>query len=106
MGSINCRLCGSVKIASLPTFGRFPFANIFPNDPKALIAAHNLQLCVCEDCGLCQLSDFPNTSELFDDSFAIYCLLLYIEFENILAFSYSSSSIFSIDSAISSISKT
>jgi hypothetical protein len=67
MASISCRLCGSVKIANLPTFGRFPFANIFPNDPKALIAAHNLQLCVCEDCGLCQLSDFPNTSELFDD---------------------------------------
>ncbi len=64
----KCRSCGSEKIQSIIPLGELPLANaLLPSSVVINEPRHNLEVMLCEDCGLAQLKDEIDPKELFSD---------------------------------------
>ena len=66
-GTYVCRGCGGASFDSLESFGRFPYANIFPLQSQEVLDQHPLTVIVCRDCSLAQLDHFPDEASLYRD---------------------------------------
>ena len=64
----KCRSCGSENIKSIIPLGKLPLANaLLPSSVALNEPRHNLEVMLCEDCGLAQLRDEIDPAELFSD---------------------------------------
>ncbi len=65
--SIHCRSCGAANLQELVDFGRQPLAGHFPLVPESRAACprYPLDLSVCRDCGLLQVTHLPPIDEVF-----------------------------------------
>jgi novobiocin biosynthesis protein NovU/D-mycarose 3-C-methyltransferase len=63
----DCRLCGSGNLAPILSLGKVPLANAFPASPAedARQALYPLDLWLCEQCALAQLSVVIEPQQLF-----------------------------------------
>ena len=65
---LKCRCCDSDKLSSIIPLGKLPLANaLLEHKTKALETKHNLEVMLCEACGLAQLKDLIDPAELFSD---------------------------------------
>lgn len=62
---INCRLCDSSINASIIDLGLMPLANSLTSEPNPFIEKFNLEVLLCENCGLAQLKDLVEPDKLF-----------------------------------------
>lgn len=66
MKLVSCRGCKSSSLDYLFSFGNLPYANSFPiKSPK--LPKYRLALTMCNKCGLVQLDDFPQLSEMYSN---------------------------------------
>ena len=64
----KCRSCDSENIKSIIPLGELPLANaLLPSSVAINEPRHNLEVMLCEDCGLAQLHDEIDPAELFSD---------------------------------------
>lgn len=64
----KCRSCGSENVKSIIPLGELPLANaLLPSSVTLNEPRHNLEVMLCEDCGLAQLRDEIDPKELFSD---------------------------------------
>jgi len=65
---LKCRSCASEKVSSIIPLGEMPLANALLSAPtKTPEPRHNLEVLLCESCGLAQLKDLIDPSKLFSD---------------------------------------
>jgi len=64
---MNCRSCGSLDIHSIIPLGLLPLANGLLNEKQDHEPYHNLEVMLCNDCGLAQLKDLIDPKDLFSD---------------------------------------
>jgi SAM-dependent methyltransferase len=66
---IKCRSCFSEKLSSVIPLGELPLANALLSSPKSssLEPRYNLEVMLCEDCGLAQLKDLIDPKKLFSE---------------------------------------
>lgn len=64
---MNCRSCGSAFLHSIIPLGKLPLANGLLNQKQEDEPYHNLEVMLCNDCGLAQLKDLINPKDLFSD---------------------------------------
>ena len=65
--STYCRCCGCANLQELVDFGRQPLAGNFPLFPESTEACkrYPLDLSICRDCGLLQVTHLPPIDEVF-----------------------------------------
>ena len=63
----KCRLCQSSQLNSIIPLGKMPLANALTNYPQLNSKLYNLEVLLCNDCGLAQLKDIVNPKELFSE---------------------------------------
>jgi SAM-dependent methyltransferase len=64
---MNCRSCDSPNIHSIIPLGALPLANGLLSEKQDHEPRHNLEVMLCNDCGLAQLKDLVNPKDLFSD---------------------------------------
>lgn len=65
---IKCRSCSSDSIFSIIPLGRLPLANALVSEPSLNgHPTYNLEVMLCENCGLAQLKDLIDPEDLFSD---------------------------------------
>jgi len=66
---MNCRSCGTNITRSIFSFGKVPLANqlLKPEQLHEEEARHNLEIMLCEACGLVQLKDIIDPGALFSE---------------------------------------
>ena len=66
---MQCRACGSGNVKSIIPLGRLPLANrlLKANELHLEEPKYNLEVMLCEDCGLAQLKDLVDPKELFSE---------------------------------------
>lgn len=64
---LNCRSCDSHKLVSIIPLGKLPLANALLGKKNDNEGRHNLEVMICEDCGLAQLKDLIDPKDLFSD---------------------------------------
>ena len=65
---LNCRLCSSEKLNSIIPLGKLPLANaLLHQKPQKPCPRYNLEVMLCENCGLAQLKDLIDPKLLFTD---------------------------------------
>ena len=64
---IKCRSCSSDKVSTIIALGKLPLANALLIVPTDAEPKHNLEVMLCEDCGLAQLKDLIDPAELFSE---------------------------------------
>lgn len=64
---MNCRSCGSKSIQAIISLGKLPLANGLLNERQDHEPYHNLEVMLCNDCGLAQLKDLIDPKDLFSD---------------------------------------
>lgn len=65
---LNCRSCSSEKVSSIIPLGDLPLANALLETPTPHSEPrYNLEVFICEACGLAQLKDLIDPAELFTD---------------------------------------
>ncbi len=65
--TIKCRSCGSLPLYSIILLGDLPLANGFLTKKQHNEPRHNLEVLLCESCGLAQLKDLVDPKDLFSD---------------------------------------
>lgn len=64
----KCRSCSSSNVSSIIPLGSLPLANaLLANPTSHKESRHNLEVMLCEDCGLAQLKDLVDPRDLFSD---------------------------------------
>lgn len=64
----KCRSCHSARMTSIIPLGELPLANaLLPSPSVSNEPKYNLEVMICEDCGLAQLHDEIDPKELFSD---------------------------------------
>ena len=64
----NCRSCQSDNLQSIIPLGNMPLANaLLTSADVQNESRHNLEVMLCDDCGLAQLKDLIDPKELFSD---------------------------------------
>jgi hypothetical protein len=61
----NCRACDSHKLQSIIPLGNMPLANALTDTPMPDCKRYNLEVMLCENCGLAQLKYLVSPKELF-----------------------------------------
>lgn len=64
---IKCRSCYSDKLYSIIPLGEMPLANALTDSPEPNCKRYNLEVMLCESCGLAQLRDLVDPKELFSN---------------------------------------
>lgn len=64
---MTCRSCDSPHIYTIIPLGRLPLANRLLNEKQNHEPYHNLEVMLCQDCGLAQLKDLIDPKDLFSD---------------------------------------
>ena len=62
---LKCRSCQSDNLNSIIPLGEMPLANALTDYPDPNCKRYNLEVMLCETCGLAQLKDLVNPKELF-----------------------------------------
>jgi len=62
-----CRSCGAKDIHSIIPLGELPLANGLLNQKQNHEPYHNLEVMLCNDCGLAQLKDLIDPKDLFSE---------------------------------------
>ena len=63
----KCRLCASSKLHTIIPLGSLPLANALNSSHKETSPRYNLEVMLCNSCGLAQLKDLICPKELFSD---------------------------------------
>src|SRR3990167_8357182 len=65
---LNCRSCDSQHLKSIIPLGQLPLANaLLASSTAPLESRYNLEIMLCEVCGLAQLRDWIDPSQLFSN---------------------------------------
>ena len=65
---LKCRSCDSDNLSSIIPLGKLPLANaLLEHKTKEFEANYNLEVMLCQACGLAQLKDLIDPAELFSD---------------------------------------
>jgi SAM-dependent methyltransferase len=64
---MHCQSCGHVEIQSIIPLGKMPLANALLSSPPAHELRFNLEVMLCQHCGLAQLKDIVPPADLFSD---------------------------------------
>ena len=62
----NCRICKSVELIDVISLGEQSITSRFPNYGDFSTPTTPIHLCMCQECGLIQLRETTNSSELYE----------------------------------------
>lgn len=65
--TLHCKLCGSHTLAAIIPLGELPLANSLLPHPNAQEKRYNLEVMLCQNCGLAQLKDLIDPKDLFSE---------------------------------------
>ena len=64
---LKCRSCESNDLNSIIPLGKIPLANALTESPEPNCKLYNLEVTLCNSCGLAQLKDTDDPKDLFSD---------------------------------------
>lgn len=64
---LKCRCCDAEELVSIIPLGELPLANALLDSSKEVSKKYNLEVMLCTKCGLAQLRDLIDPSELFSE---------------------------------------
>jgi len=65
----SCRLCGDTGLEGLMSLGEQYLTGIFPRDPDASLSCGPLEILLCRECGLVQLSHSYQPEEMYGQGY-------------------------------------
>lgn len=64
-----CRLCQSSSLQEVFSLGDLSLSGYFPSSPSESVQSGNLDVLLCSDCGLGQLRDHPDLSDMYGSNY-------------------------------------